>query len=108
MADDRGGRGAVRAPGPRSVSTFANLGGLLDGSALLVMVPELVARHIRRVRPHLRIRPPPFALRGGATELLWPSTLDDDGACRFVRDRIREIARTGSRGVSRGRNAPGR
>jgi LysR family transcriptional activator of mexEF-oprN operon len=75
-----------------SVSTFANLGALLDGSALLATVPDLVAHHIRQVRPHLGVRRLPFDLRGGASELLWPNTVEDDEPCRFARDRIREIA----------------
>jgi LysR family transcriptional activator of mexEF-oprN operon len=86
-----------------SVSTFAHLGGLIDGSALLATVPDLVAHHIRRTRPHLRVRPLPFRLPGGASELLWPNTVEDDEPCRFVRDRIRAIAgavsrRSGGRG----------
>lgn len=88
-----------------SVSTFANLGGLLDGSALLATVPDLVAHHIQQVRPQLRIRRLPFELPGGASELLWPTTAEDDEPCRFARDRLREIARAVSRsarGASRG------
>ena len=81
-----------------SVSTFAHLGALVEGSALLATVPELVAEHLRRVRPQLAIRPLPFTLRGGAaTELLWPKLTDDDMVCRFVRDQIRALARGSSR-----------
>jgi LysR family transcriptional regulator, mexEF-oprN operon transcriptional activator len=76
-----------------SVSSFGNLGSLLDGSELLATVPEIVARYLRRIRPHLRICPLPFALGGGTGELLWPSAVDDDEPCRFARDRIRDIAR---------------
>jgi LysR family transcriptional activator of mexEF-oprN operon len=76
-----------------SVSSFGNLGALTDGSALLATIPELVARHIRRVRPHLAIRPLPFAIDGGGvTELLWPATVEGDAAWQFARDRIRAIA----------------
>jgi LysR family transcriptional activator of mexEF-oprN operon len=86
-----------------SVSTFANLGALIDGTAMLATVPGLVARHVRRVRPHLAIRPLPFALRGGgSTELLWPTTTDDDAVCRFLRDQIRTLARDEAPGVVRG------
>lgn len=87
-----------------SVSTFANLGGLVEGSALLATVPDLVAHHIRRVWPQLRIQQLPFSLSGGASasELLWPAATDDDAPCKFARDRIREIARRASRSV-RGR-----
>jgi LysR family transcriptional activator of mexEF-oprN operon len=80
-----------------SVSTFANLGALLDGSPLLATVPDLVAHHIQQVRPHLRVRRLPFELHGGASELLWPNTVEDDEPCRFARDRIREIAKAVTR-----------
>ncbi len=76
-----------------SVSSFANLGALLEGSALLATVPDLVAHHLRRARPSLRIRRLPFELPSGTSELLWPNTVEDDPPCRFARDRIREIAR---------------
>jgi LysR family transcriptional activator of mexEF-oprN operon len=81
-----------------SVSTFAHLGALVEGSALLATVPAIVARHLRQVRPQLAIRPLPFGLRDNvATEMLWPKLTDDDIVCRFVRHQIRAIARHGSR-----------
>jgi LysR family transcriptional activator of mexEF-oprN operon len=76
-----------------SVSSFANLGALVDGSALVATVPELVARQIRAVRPHLRTAPLPFPLAGASTELLWPAAADDDEPARFLRARITEIAK---------------
>ena len=75
-----------------SVSSFANLGTIIDGSALLATVPEIVARHIRLVRPHLRTVPLPFTLRGAPMELLWPAATDDDEACRFLRAHITRLA----------------
>ena len=75
-----------------SVSSFANLGAIVDGSALLATVPEIVARDIRAVRPHLATRPLPFRLRGAFTELLWPGAADDDDACHFLRAQIVRIA----------------
>jgi len=76
-----------------SVSSFANLGAIVDGSALLATVPRMVADQIRAVRPHLRTRPLPFALAGAASELLWPVSTDDDEPCRFARARITAIAK---------------
>lgn len=76
-----------------SVSSFANLGALVDGSGLLATVPEIVAQQIRSVRPHLRTRELPFSLSGTATELLWPATADDDAPGRFVREQILALAR---------------
>jgi LysR family transcriptional activator of mexEF-oprN operon len=77
-----------------SVSSFANLGAIIDGSALVATVPGLVAQQIRDVRPHLRTAPLPFDLRGAPMELLWPAAVDDDEACRFLRARIADIAAT--------------
>jgi LysR family transcriptional activator of mexEF-oprN operon len=76
-----------------SVSSFANLGALLDGAALVATVPEIVARQIRALRPHLRTAPLPFPLAGADIELLWPAAADDDEPGRFLRERIVEIAK---------------
>jgi LysR family transcriptional activator of mexEF-oprN operon len=75
-----------------AVSTFANIGALVDGSALIATVPEIVAREIRRVRPHLRTAALPFELAGAPLELLWPAAADDDDACAFLRACIVRIA----------------
>jgi LysR family transcriptional activator of mexEF-oprN operon len=77
-----------------SVSSFANLGALIDGTAMLATIPELVADQIRLVRPHLRKSPLPFAIKPSYLELLWPAATDDDEPCRFVRAQILAIART--------------
>jgi LysR family transcriptional regulator, mexEF-oprN operon transcriptional activator len=74
-----------------SVSTFANVGALVDGTALVATVPALVAREIRRVRPHLRSAELPFRLAGAALELLWPAAGDDDEAGAFLRERIMRV-----------------
>jgi LysR family transcriptional regulator, mexEF-oprN operon transcriptional activator len=76
-----------------SISSFANLGAVIDGTAMLATIPELVATQIRATRPHLKTTPLPFPVEGGNAELLWPSATDDDGPCRFVRAKIREIGR---------------
>lgn len=76
-----------------SVSSFANLGPLIDGTAMLATVPELVAKLIRATRPHLKTKPLPFDIKGTYTELLWPVATDDDEPCKFVRTKIAAIAR---------------
>jgi LysR family transcriptional activator of mexEF-oprN operon len=75
-----------------SISSFANLGAILEGTAMLATVPTMVATHIRATRPALRTKDLPLAIRGSAMELLWPATTDDDPPGRFVRDKIVEIA----------------
>jgi LysR family transcriptional activator of mexEF-oprN operon len=75
-----------------SVSSFASLGAVIDGTTLLATVPSIVARQIRAVRPHLSTRPLPFELRGAFTELLWPAATDDDEACGYLREQIARIA----------------
>jgi LysR family transcriptional activator of mexEF-oprN operon len=71
-----------------SVSSFANLGALLEGTQLVATIPLLVADQLRKTRPHLACATVPFALAGAPMELLWPSATDDDPACRFVRQLI--------------------
>lgn len=81
-----------------SVSSFANLGALLDGTPLVATVPALVARQIRVLRPHLTTRPLPFRLPGAYSELLWPAAVDDDEPGTFLRARIRNIAAKTAKG----------
>ena len=76
-----------------SVSSFAHVGALIEGTAMLATIPNLVADQIRAVRPHLKKKPLPFTLQTSALELLWPVATDDDGICGFVRAKIVESAR---------------
>lgn len=75
-----------------SVPSFASIGSAIDGSTLLSTLPLSVAREIRRLRPHLRTAALPFSLQGTAVELIWRSAVDDDDACRFLREHIARIA----------------
>jgi LysR family transcriptional activator of mexEF-oprN operon len=76
-----------------SVSSFAHLGALIDGTTMLATVPELVAAQLRAARPHLKTKALPFEIKGSVADLLWPVATDDDEPCRFVRDKILQIAR---------------
>jgi LysR family transcriptional activator of mexEF-oprN operon len=62
-------------------------------------VPEIVAREVRRVRPHLRTAALPFELAGTPLELLWTAAVDDDGACGYLRGEIVRIADEVARGA---------
>jgi LysR family transcriptional activator of mexEF-oprN operon len=77
-----------------SVSSFANLGALIDGTAMLATVPSLVATQIQAVRPHLRTKALPFVVPIAYFEMLWPAASDDDPPCRFARAQISRIAHT--------------
>ena len=77
-----------------SISSFANLGPLIDGTALLATIPELVAEQIRATRPHLKTKKLPFGVPVSGSELLWPVATDDDAPCVFARQKIVEIAKT--------------
>jgi len=77
-----------------SLASFAHVGDVVDGTALLATVPESVAAHVRATRPHLRTTKLPFKLRNTPNiEMLWPSATHDDPACRFARDQIAAIAK---------------
>ena len=63
--------------------------------------PELVAAKILATRPHLKTKPlpPTLPIEGSHAELFWPAVTDDDEPCKFLRAKIRQIARR-SRGRS--------
>lgn len=81
-----------------SVSSFHMLGPIIEGSALVATVPELVAREIRAARPALRTAKLPFALGGAPMELLTRSAVEDDPAIAFVRRHIVRIAQEHAKG----------
>jgi LysR family transcriptional activator of mexEF-oprN operon len=76
-----------------SVGSFAHVGALIDGTAMLATIPATVADQIRVLHPHLKTKPLPFAIPGSHSDLLWPVASDDDEPCRFVRDKIIAIAK---------------
>ena len=76
-----------------SVSSFAHVGAIIEGTPMLATIPDVVADQIRAVRPHLKKMPLPFTIEGSYLELLWPLATDDDEPCRFLRAKIVEIAR---------------
>ena len=71
-----------------SVASFASIGAIVDGSRLVATLPSIVASQILHVRPHLRAGSFPFPHEPGSIDLLWPTALDGDPACRFVREAI--------------------
>ena len=75
-----------------AVASFAGIGAIVDGSSLVATIPIVVAAQIRRVRPHLSMAPIPFEHEPGSIDLLWPTALDVDPACRFVREAIARVA----------------
>jgi len=76
-----------------SVSSFSNLGAILEGTSLIATVPFLVADQIRKTRPALRVLPVPFDLGTNPMELLWPAVSDDDDACKFLRALVVRLAK---------------
>jgi LysR family transcriptional activator of mexEF-oprN operon len=76
-----------------SVSSFAHIGAIIEGTAMLATIPHRVADQLRAVRPHLKKKPVPFEIEPSPLDLLWPVATDDDEPCRFARAKIIEIAR---------------
>jgi LysR family transcriptional activator of mexEF-oprN operon len=86
-----------------AVASFSAIGAIVDGSRLVATIPIVFAPEILGVRPHLRTSALPFEHQPGSIDLLWPTALDADPACRFVREALLEIARKreGRRAASR-------
>jgi LysR family transcriptional activator of mexEF-oprN operon len=68
-----------------SVASFQSVGPVVEGSALLATVPDLVARCLLRRHPRLRAVALPFVLGQAPLELVWRAAVDEDDAHRFVR-----------------------
>ena len=88
-----------------SVESFASIGAIVDGGRLVATIPVVIAPQILQLRPHLRTAKIPFPHEPGSIDLLWPTALDSDPACRFVRDAIVRIAESRHR-PGRGDAAP--
>jgi LysR family transcriptional activator of mexEF-oprN operon len=93
-----------------SVSSFGHVPEMVNDSPLLATLPGMIARHIQTRYPRLRTLPLPSELQGGgaALELLWPQTVDDDDACRFVREHLVRIAQGLTSRPREGRAGPRR
>ncbi|MBL9113010.1 MAG: LysR family transcriptional regulator [Myxococcales bacterium] len=79
-----------------SVASFASIGAIVEGSALLATVPAVVAERVLLERPELRAVDLPFSPVTGTIDLLWPSALDDEPAARFVRDLAERVVKEAS------------
>jgi LysR family transcriptional activator of mexEF-oprN operon len=77
-----------------SVPSFPHIGMLIEGTALLATVPEILADAIVALQRKLAKVSLPFRLPIVPEEMLWPFATDDDDACRFVRAKIEEVAGT--------------
>jgi LysR family transcriptional regulator, mexEF-oprN operon transcriptional activator len=75
-----------------SVTNFSTVGAIVDGSNLVATVPDMIAAHIQALRPHLQIAKLPFPFGPFEIELMWPTALDTDPACRFVREALLRVA----------------
>jgi LysR family transcriptional activator of mexEF-oprN operon len=88
-----------------SVAGFASIGAIVDGGRLVATIPSIVASEILRIRPHLRVASMPFIQQPGSVDLLWPTALDVDPACRFVRDAVVRMAEASQPPVATSRRA---
>jgi LysR family transcriptional activator of mexEF-oprN operon len=75
-----------------SLSSFAYVADVVQGTSLLATVPRIIAEHVLRTHPKLRTCPLPFALPGSSMELLWSKVKDEDGPSRFVRELVESVA----------------
>lgn len=75
-----------------SIGSFSLIGALVQDSALIATVPDVVAAYTQRLFPKLVAAEAPFAMQGGGVELLFPSSTAEDEACKFVRERVSAVA----------------
>jgi LysR family transcriptional regulator, mexEF-oprN operon transcriptional activator len=75
-----------------SVSSFANIAAIVEGSALLATVPRLLAADAVSRRSVLGMADLPFEHGGASSDMLWPAAVDDDEACIFLRQCLVAVA----------------
>jgi LysR family transcriptional activator of mexEF-oprN operon len=75
-----------------AVANFNAVGAIVDGSALVATLPSIVASQVVTRRPHLRIARFPLSRAENGMDLLWPTALDGDDGCQFLRTAIIELA----------------
>ena len=78
-----------------SVPSFSHVAAIIEGTARLATIPEVVADAVIALRPGLAKKKLPFDFPIVAAELLWPHATDDDDVCRYVRATIEEMTRHG-------------
>jgi LysR family transcriptional activator of mexEF-oprN operon len=76
------------------VPSFGYVADIVDGSPLVGTVPEMLALHITKARPHLRSAPLPFSLPPARLDLLWSRVADDDKAVSFARGLLEQVVRS--------------
>lgn len=84
-----------------SVPGFSMIGDVVEGSSLVATLPQLLAAHIQKTRPHLRTAKLPFRLDAGTIDLLWPRTATTDQSIQFISAELR-TALGARRSVRRG------
>ncbi|HEY4241673.1 MAG TPA: LysR family transcriptional regulator [Kofleriaceae bacterium] len=71
-----------------SLPTFHAIGDVISGTDMLATVPTVIAAQVARSHPKLASIGTPWPTPAGAIELLWPTAVDDDPACRFLREKL--------------------
>ncbi|HET9993675.1 MAG TPA: LysR substrate-binding domain-containing protein [Kofleriaceae bacterium] len=77
-----------------AVAMFSAVGAIVEGTALVATMPDIVAHQLVARRPRLALARFPLPQTESGMDLLWPSALDADDGCRFLREEIVEISRT--------------
>ena len=80
--------------GTKGVPSFGYVADIVDGSPLVGTVPEMLALHIAKARPHLRSAPLPFSLPLARLDLLWSRVADDDKAVSFAGGLLEQVVRS--------------
>lgn len=75
-----------------SISSFNGVGAIVEGSALVATVPDVVARSVLRAHPKLRTARLPFPMPKTGMDMLWPKAADGDDALLFLRTAIERVA----------------
>jgi LysR family transcriptional activator of mexEF-oprN operon len=75
-----------------SLSSLSHVADVVDGSDLIATIPQVLARHILKSRPYLRMAALPFTLSGDfSLDMLWLRVTSEDALASFFRDLVARV-----------------
>ena len=76
-----------------AVAMFSAVGAIVEGTALIATMPDIVAHQLVARNSRLALARFPLPQVDNGMDLLWPAAFDADDGHRFLRDEIVAISR---------------
>jgi DNA-binding transcriptional LysR family regulator len=92
VPDQELARQGVRRQVQVTVESFALVAHMLEGTRMVAVVHERLARRMQREGARIKLVPPPFPIDPLLETMYWNPNLEDDPAHHWLRERLVEVA----------------